>query len=159
MEHSTVRNLAASVYGTVLTIAMIVAYSADSDLDPLLIAVAVLVTVAVFWVAHVHAELLAMRYALGHPLAGSEIRAQLRHGWPMVEAAFLPAIALALGGIGVFDDDTSVVLALGIGVAQLAAWGVAIGRRERLRLLGVIGVTALNVGLGLVVVALKLFIH
>jgi hypothetical protein len=57
------------------------------------------------------------------------------------------------------SDDTSVTLALGTGVAELGAWGVAIGWREQLGLPRTIGVTAINVALGLAVVGLKLLIH
>ncbi len=96
--------LASSIYGTVLAIALIAAYSAEADLDPLLIAAALLVTLSVFWLAHAQAELLALRYTVGHGLTGDEIKAQVRHGWPMVEAGFPPAVALVLGGVGLLGD-------------------------------------------------------
>jgi hypothetical protein len=44
-------------------------------------------------------------------------------------------------------------------VAELAAWGFGVSRRERLGLLHTAGLVALNVALGLLVVVLKLFIH
>ncbi len=151
--------MANSIYGTVLSMAMVTAYSADDALDPELIAVGVVVTVVVFWLAHAQAELLALRYKVGHALAGAEIREQLRHGWPMVEASYPLAVALVLGGVGLLGEETSIYLALGLGVAELAGWGVAIGRREQLSAFRLIGVTALNVALGLLVVVLKLVIH
>jgi hypothetical protein len=159
MRHATVARLVSSIYGTVLAIALIAAYSAEESLDPVLIAAALLVTLSVFWLAHSQAELLAMRYAVGHPLSRSEMTGELRHGWPMVEAGFLPAGALLLGAIGLVSDDTSVTLALGVGVAQLAAWGIAVGAREKLGPLQTFWVTAINVSLGLAVVLLKLLIH
>jgi hypothetical protein len=159
MHHATVARLTSSIYGTVLAIALIAAYSAEESLDPVLIAAALLVTLGVFWLAHSQAELLAMRYAVGHGLSRSEVTAHLRHAWPMVEAGLLPAGALLLGTIGLVSDDTSVTLALGVGVAQLGAWGIAIGAREKLGTLQTFGVTAVNVSLGLAVVGLKLLIH
>jgi len=159
MRHATVARLTSSIYGTVLTIALIAAYSAEESLDPILIAAALLVTLGVFWLAHSQAELLAMRYAVGHALSRSEIRVELRHAWPMVEAGLLPSGALLLGTIGLVSDDTSVTLALGVGVAQLAAWGLEIGMREKLGTLRTVGVTSINVSLGLAVVGLKLLIH
>ena len=116
--------MANSIYGTVLSMAMVTAYSADDALDPELIAVGVVVTVVVFWLAHAQAELLALRYKVGHALAGAEIREQLRHGWPMVEASYPLAVALVLGGVGLLGEETSIYLALGLGVAELAGWGV-----------------------------------
>jgi hypothetical protein len=159
MRHATVARLTSSIYGTVLTIALIAAYSAEEDLDPVLIATALLVTLGVFWLAHSQAELLAMRYAVGHPLSRGEMRSHLRHAWPMVEAGFPPVAALLLGTLGLIDDGTAVTLALTVGIAELAAWGIAIGVRERLGLLRTAAVTAINVSLGLAVVGLKLLIH
>ena len=148
MRHATVARLTSSIYGTVLAIALIAAYSAEEELDSLL-----------FWLAHSQAELLAVRYAVGHPLSRAETREHLRHGLPMVEAGLPPAGALLLGAIGLVSDDTSVSLALAVGVAELGAWGIAVGSKEKLGTLRTIGVTAVNVSLGLAVVGLKLLIH
>jgi hypothetical protein len=159
MAHFSVRHLTSSIYGTVLTIALITAYSANDELDPLLIAAGVVVTTAVFALSHAQAELLARRYFAGRALARHEMREQLHEAWPMVEASFPCALALVAGGIGVLDEDTSVWVALGIGVTELAGWGIAIGQRERLGLLRVAALTSINVSLGLAVVGLKLLIH
>jgi hypothetical protein len=159
MARFSVRHLTSSIYGTVLTIALITAYSADDELDPLLIAAGVVVTTAVFWLAHAQAELLARRYFAGRALGRDEVEEQLREGWPMVEASFPCALALAAGGIGVLDEDASIYVALGIGVLELAGWGIAIGQREQLGLVRVVALTSLNVALGLAVVVLKLVIH
>ena len=126
---------------------------------PTLIAVALLATLCVFWLAHTQAELLAVRYAVSHPLTRQERRDALRHSWPMVQAGFPPVIGLLLGTAGLVDDSGAVDIALAIGVAELAAWGIAIGRREQLGTLRTAGVTAANVTLGLAVVGLKLMIH
>ena len=159
MRHATIARLTNSIYGTVLAIALIAAYSAEEDLDALLIAVALLVTLCVFWLAHTQAELLAVRYAVGHPLTPEERREALHHGRPMLEAGFPPALGLLLGAAGLVSDSTAVSIALAIGVAELAAWGIAVGSRERLGTLGTVGVTAANVTLGLAVVGMKLLIH
>ena len=159
MRHATVARLTSSIYGTVLAIALIAAYSAEEELDSELIAAALLVTLGVFWLAHTQAELLAMRYAVGHALSRQERRDGLRHAWPMVEAGFPPVLGLLLGAVGLVNDGAAVNIALAIGVAELAAWGIAVGRREGLGTLGTIGATAANVTLGLAVVGLKLQIH
>jgi hypothetical protein len=159
MQRLSVGQMTASIYGTVLTIALITAYSAEEDLDPLLIAVAVVVTVGVFWLAHSHADLLARRYFAGRPLRRSEIVEQLRETFPMVQASLPPVLGLVAGGVGLLDDEGSVYLALGIGVAELAGWGVATGRKEQLGALRTGALIGLNVGLGLTMVGLKLLIH
>jgi hypothetical protein len=159
MARFAVGHLAASIYGTVLTIALIAAYSAEEDLDLYLMTLAVIVVLGVFALAHAHAELMARRYAAGRPLGREEIVQHLREASPMVEAGFPPALALLAGAVGLIGEDFAIDLALGIGVAELAAWGFGVGRRESLGLLHTAGLVALNVALGLVVVALKLLIH
>jgi hypothetical protein len=159
MQRLSVGQMTASIYGTVLTIAFITAYSAEDDLDPLLIAVAVVVSTSVFWLAHAHAELLAHRYVAGRPLTRAEVTGRLREAFPMVQASLPPVLGLLAGAVGLVDDDTSVYLALGIGVAELAGWGIATGRKDQLGPLRTGVLIALNVGLGLTMVALKLLIH
>lgn len=159
MQRLSVGQMTASIYGTVLTIAFITAFSADEDLDLLLIAVAVVVSTSVFWLAHAHAELLAQRYAAGRPLRSSEVTGRLREAFPMVQASLPPVVGLLAGAVGLVDDDTAVYLALGIGVAELAGWGIATGRKDQLGPLRTGLLIALNVGLGLTMVALKLLIH
>jgi hypothetical protein len=159
MPRLTVGQLTASIYGTVLTIALITAYSAEDDLDPLVMAAAVLATTAVFWLAHAHADLLARRYFEGRPLQRGEIAEGLRTAFPLVQASFPPVLGLVAGGVGLLEDETSVYVALGIGVAELAGWGFATGRREQLGPVRTTALIGMNIALGLAVVALKLVIH
>jgi hypothetical protein len=159
MQRLSVGQMTASIYGTVLTIALITAYTAEEDLDLLLVALAVVVTNGVFWLAHAHADLLARRYFAGRPVKRSEISETLRDAFPMVQASVPPVLGLVAGGIGLLDDDTAVYLALGIGVAELAGWGIATGRKDQLGPLRTVGLIGLNVGLGLTMVGLKLLIH
>jgi hypothetical protein len=159
MQRLSVGQMTASIYGTVLTLALITAYTAEEDLDLLLVAAAVVVTVGVFWLAHAHADLLARRYFAGRPLTRAEIVEQLREAFPMVQASLPPMLGLVAGGAGLLDDDTAVYLALGIGVAELAGWGIATGRKDQLGPLRTGALITLNVGLGLIMVGLKIVIH
>jgi hypothetical protein len=159
MQRLSVGQMTASIYGTVLAIALITAYTADEDLDLLLVAAAVVVTNGVFWLAHSHADLLARRYHAGRPLKRAEVTEQLRETFPLVQASLPPVLGLVAGGVGLLDDDSAVYLALGIGVAELAGWGIATGRKEQLGPLRTGALIGLNVGLGLIMVVLKLVIH
>jgi hypothetical protein len=159
MQRLSVGQMTASIYGTVLSLALITAYTAEEDLDLLLVALAVVVTNGVFWLAHAHADLLARRYFAGRPLTRAEIGEQLREAFPMVQASLPPVLGLVAGGVGLLDDDAAVYVALGIGVAELAGWGIATGRKDQLGALRTGALIGLNVGLGLTMVALKLLIH
>ena len=57
----------------------------------------------VFWLAHTWAAIAGERIHLGHGLSMHRVRALGREEWPIVEAGFVPVIALALGWIGVLE--------------------------------------------------------
>jgi hypothetical protein len=76
----------------------------------------------------------------------------------IIEAAVPPVAALLLGTLGVVAKQTALWLAFALGLAVLAAQGVAYARVERLGLAGTCTVIAVNVALGLALVALKLFV-
>jgi hypothetical protein len=61
-----------------------------------------------------------------------------------------------LGGLGVLSPRTSIWLAVGLGLAVLVAQGVVFARVERLGPAATLAVVGANLGLGLVLVALKL---
>jgi hypothetical protein len=65
---------------------------------------------------------------------------------------------LALGALRLVRDVTAIWLALAIGVAMLAVQGVRYARIERLSWIGTVVSVALNLSLGLAIVALKVFL-
>ena len=73
-------------------------------------------------------------------------------------AVVLPGVALVLGALGVIGGSFSIWLALGLGVAALAAQGVRYARLERLSSLGTTVVVGLNLALGLSLVLLKVIV-
>ena len=73
-------------------------------------------------------------------------------------ASILPLAAIALGALGVVRDRTAIWLALAIGVATLAVQGIRYARLERLSRLGTLVSVALNLSLGLLIVALKVLL-
>ena len=75
-----------------------------------------------------------------------------------MEAAVPPVAALLLGFFGVVSTNTAVWLAFGAGLVVLAAQGVVFGRVERLRWPAMLLVVAANVGLGLALAGLKVFL-
>ena len=52
-----------------------------------------------------------------------------RREWPLVEAAALPSILLALAWAGAWSRETGARLALAAALVQVVAWGFAAGRR------------------------------
>jgi len=63
-----------------------------------------------------------------------------------------------LGALGVMSTSAAVWAAFGLGLVVLGAQGIVVARVERLGHSATIGVVAANLGLGLVLVALKLLV-
>jgi hypothetical protein len=148
--------LAGFIYGTIVVLSVIVAGAKAFPHGPGHIAAIVLVTTAVFWLAHVYAHALGHSVARDEHLSLAELRYIARREASIVEAALPPVAALALGHFGVISTDASIWIAFGLGLCVLAAQGITFARVERLRLLGTLVVVALNLSLGVVLIALKL---
>jgi hypothetical protein len=143
------------VYGTIVVLAVIVAGAKAYPKQPGHVAILVVVTTGVFWLAHVYSHALAHSVTRNEHLTFAELRHIARREAALVEASVLPVAALLLGAVGVLSPRAAGWTALGLGLAVLAVQGIVFARAERLGPLASIAVVALNLGLGLVLVALK----
>ena len=150
-------NPARAIYGTILSTALIAAYSEDPGSDPLQVAGAVTAAALVFWLAHVYAEVVAVGPGPGGLVAN--FRAGMRSEWPLVLGALPPVIPLMLAPIGLLSDDAAEDLALIVGIVVLTVWGSAITWRQRRGLVPVAISVAASAFFGLVIVGLKAFVH
>jgi hypothetical protein len=146
------------VYGTIVVLAVIVAGAKAYPREPGHVAILVVVTTLVFWLAHVYSHALAHSVSRDEHLSFAEVRNIARHEAAIVEAAALPLAPLLLGALGILSARTAGWTALGVGLAVLGTEGLVFARAERLRPLATFGVVALNLGLGLVLVALKVIV-
>ncbi len=150
--------IAGTVYGTIIVMATLVA-GAPAFRDDLwhLLAI-VVVTTLVFWAAHIYAHGLAESLQLGRRLTGpssgrsptASARWVSRSSFPRRPRARRDRSARRLNG--------PCWLALGLGVAALAAQGVRYARLERLSTTGTAVVVGLNLVLGLSLVILKVIV-
>jgi hypothetical protein len=120
------------------------------------IVVLIAVTTVVFWLAHVYAHSLGHVLAQDRHLSVAELRRIARHEAAIVEAAVPPLAAMLLAAFGLISTRASIWIAYGLGLAVLVATGIVFARVERLGLLGTLVVVALNLALGLILVALKI---
>jgi hypothetical protein len=148
--------LAGFIYGTIVTLSVVVAGARAYPHGPGHVAVLVAVTCIVFWIAHVYAHALGHSASVGEHLSFAELKVIGRREGSIVEAAVPPLGALVLGGLGILSPKTSVWLALGLGLVVLGAQGVVFARVERLGPVAALAVVAANLGLGLLLVGLKL---
>jgi hypothetical protein len=118
----------AAVYGSFLAASVIgVAY--ESGAGARTMTASLLGSMLVFWAAHVWSDAVGERIRLGAGFRPRELLVIARREWPLVEAAALPSILLALAWAGAWSGETGARLALAAALVQVLAWGLAAGRR------------------------------
>ena len=127
-EATPATDYAGAIYGSIIATAFVGALRA-AHVSARDMTLEVAASMLVFWLAHTWAAVAGERIHLGHRLSVHRVRTLARMEWPIVEAGFLPVVALLLGWIGVIDADHAATLALVIGIVQLFAWGFVLGRR------------------------------
>jgi hypothetical protein len=146
------------IYGTIVALAVVVAGARAYPHEAGHIAGLVLVTSGVFWLAHVYAHTLAHSVAHDEHVSASDLRRIAWREASIVEAALLPTAALALGAFGLLSTRVSVWTAIGVGLGVLAVQGLTFARVERLSWLGTAVVVTANLGLGLLLIGVKLIL-
>ncbi|WP_051967498.1 hypothetical protein [Kitasatospora mediocidica] len=153
-RQQTQTDYAGAVYGSLLAASVIVAASTAVEFPRLETVVLLLVTGVVFWVAHVYARLAGER-TVGQGLDWREIRRVGRGERSIVEAAVLPAVALAISPLLGLDLTSTAWFALAVAVAQQVSWAflgalyAGASRRQAS------AEALVNLVLGLVIVAAK----
>src|SRR5262245_63693604 len=150
--------LAGFVHGTIVALAVLVAGARAYPHEAGHIAVLVVVTSVVFWLAHVYAHGVGQSVARDRRLTLAELRSVARQEAAVIEAAAVPVAALLLGAVGILSATAAVWLALGAGLAVLAAEGVLFARVERLGWAGTLAIVGVNLALGVSLIGLKLLV-
>ncbi len=153
-------NYAAAIYGLILVDSVLAVYREEaSSIGASTVAITVLVTALVFWLAHVYAELLAFRIEQRRPPGWSDALAAMRYEWPIVQATWAPILALLLGVVDLISDKKAVTLALLVCFAELGGLGLESARRGGATgaVVWVSGAVALL--LGVIVVGLKVVVQ
>jgi hypothetical protein len=150
--------LAGFIYGTVIVLAVVVTGARAYPHEAGHIAALVAVTSVVFWLTHVYAHGLAESVAKDEHLSLADLGRIARREGSIVEAALPPTAALLLGAVGLMSTRAAVWVAFGFGLAVLVVQGIVYARVERLGRLGTLAVVTANLGLGAVLVAVKLLV-
>src|SRR4051812_21283421 len=150
-------NPAGAIYGTIVVLAAI-GGTAEGTSEAQILTL-MLASVVVFWLAHVYCDVIAGRVAGAHDPFGAAVRAAARHERPIIEAATLPAIAIVLGIVGVFERDTAIRVALFAGLLTLFGWGIAHGRAAGLSRPMTFLAAMADAGFGAIIVVLELLLH
>jgi hypothetical protein len=118
----------AAVYGSFLA-ATVIGVAYESGAGARTMTASLLGSMLVYWAAHVWSDAVDERIRFGQAFGPRDVLFLARREWPLVEAAVLPSIMLALAWAGVWSRDTGARLALAAALLQVVAWGFAAGRR------------------------------
>ena len=150
------RATASAIYGIIVSSAVMASAHEQSVLQ---IAVAVLVTLLIYWAAERFAHVLGQRIVHTPELTATQLRRHLGTGWELVSASFLPLGVLLGSSVLGATVDRAVVAALVCATALLFAAGWRVGREAALspsaRLLSALCSGAF----GAAMIALKALLH
>jgi hypothetical protein len=148
-----------AVYGLILVSGMIVvSYTATgTSLSAL---VTVVVTVLVFFAAHVYAGTLARLAASeGRATLPESLRAAVRHSLGMLLISLLPIAVLFLGVSRFIDDDLAVWVALSVDAVALGILGWLAVAKWTTNVWLRVGSALTTAAFGGILILLKAFIH
>ncbi|MFI1380408.1 hypothetical protein [Embleya sp. NPDC020886] len=145
---------AGAVYGSLLAASVVATAGTLGQYPRLELSILLIVTGLVFWAAHVYARLAGERVRGSRPTP-AELRRVARHERSIVEAAVIPAVTVAVSPLLGLGLAATAWLALGIAVIQQVVWAslgaiaAGAGRKQ------VAAEGAVNLLLGLTIVAAK----
>ncbi|QFZ76295.1 hypothetical protein GFH48_26220 [Streptomyces fagopyri] len=147
-----------AIYGSLLAASVVAGAGAVGPHPRAELVALLLCTGVVFWAAHAYVRFIGNR--LRHrSVTWGEIRRVCAGEWPIVQAAFLPAVAVAISPILGLGAGGAGWLALGVAVAQQVGWATVMVIRAGASHGAVVSVAAVNLVLGLVIVAAKVALH
>ena len=148
----------AAVYGSFL-VASVVGVAFEAGQDARFMTTTAFGSALVFWLAHWWSEVLGEQIAAGDAFRHRDVLVVARREWPLVEAAVVPTLLLALAWAGAWSRETGARLALASAVLQIIGWALVAGRRAGWTLLRT-GVFAAGQGtLGVVLLLLERVVH
>jgi hypothetical protein len=147
------RRRSVNIYGTIVTAAVIAA--GGNQLSSAHLAVTIVVTLIVYWLAEQYAELLGTHTHDGHLPSMALVRSSLAEAWPMVTASFVPVASIGVAVLLGASSSDAAHIALIVTVVLLVAHGYNAGRAAGLRGWQRLLVTLIAALLGVVMIILK----
>jgi hypothetical protein len=146
-----------AVYGSLLAASVIIGQAPlKESVPPVELAVILLATGAVFWLVHVYSR------SLGHYVVDGRIHRHrlahiMREESPIILAAIPPAVAALLAG-AIGDASKAAWWAFLVALAGQLVWAVVAAREAGQSRIGIVVTVMVNLAVGLVLIALKVFI-
>lgn len=139
------------IYGLIVAGSVL---AAGSDLPTLPLAIAVLVTLVVYWLAEEYAELVE-HASTGHLPDRAHIKAALKGRWPIVAASYIPVATLLLARLVGATPWTAALSALIVVMVLLVVYGWRAAHIAGLRGVQLVTMTLIAGMFGLLMIVLK----
>ncbi|HET9077807.1 MAG TPA: hypothetical protein VFN68_12815 [Acidimicrobiales bacterium] len=146
------------VYGVLVIATVVAAESTRRETFPKLLAASA-VTVVLYWLAHAYSHHLGSRLTEARRWSLGEFRAALVHEVTILAGAVVPTVALVAAWIAGASTETGVTSELWTAGVELVALEVVVGIRSRLGAVDVLVQTAIGVGLGVGILAIRVLLH
>jgi hypothetical protein len=145
------------ITGTVVSAAAIAASAGHLTEDTRLI-VAILGSVLIYWLAHLHARTLGDAVVhRTHPM--NVLRESLAETWPILAAAVLPVSVLLIAKVAGAPAQTAAWIALVASTVLLTVYSFLAGKRGGLGFVGCLLSAAVGAALGVLIAAMKAGLH
>ena len=151
------RRRASHLYGLVVTGAVLA--TAPADIPIRRVALLLLGTLGIYWVAETFVHWTATRTVLHRDLTRLEQRTVVLDGWPLVAASAIPLALLFVEAVVHVETETAVNIALVATVVLLVLVGYQMGRAGGLRGARLVGASVLVGLLGVAMITLKTLLH
>ena len=148
----------AAVYGSFL-VASVVGVAFEAGQDAHVMTTSAFGSALVFWLAHWWSEVIGEQISAGEAFRHRDVLVVARREWPLVEAAVVPTLLLALAWAGAWSRETGAELALAAAVLQIAGWALVAGRRAGRTWLRAGLFAAVDGALGIVLLLLEKLVH
>ena len=145
-----------AIYGIIVSSAVMASTHQQSVVE---LAVAVLVTLVIYWAAERFAHVMGQRIVHSPELTGRQLRRHLGSGWELVTASFIPLGVLLGSALLGADVDTAALAALICATALLFAAGWRVGREAALSLSYRLVSALLSGAFGAAMILLKALLH
>ncbi|MEI6446324.1 MAG: hypothetical protein WCO96_00420 [Actinomycetes bacterium] len=149
--------MAAAVYGLILTGSILAASGEGERAGEILIFM--VLTLTLFWAAHVYSELLSQWATTGTAPDRHRWAAEMRRQWPMVGVCAIPAAILLAAVVDLIKDGTAVVVALTVCSTELALTGFVAAKRGGGGTIARLMSAAIAFGFGVALIVLKAILH
>jgi hypothetical protein len=151
-------NPAEVIYGTLLA-AVVLATKTHKGVSGAAIFWSAVGALVLYWLAHVYADVIGEQLKTRQrPSWGTIAHAGFEH-WSRLRASLIPVLAFEIVRLARGSVNTSVLSALWLTVGLLGAWGATAAFRSGARGLALVIETLVCVGLGALVVLLKIVLH